>query len=160
AEGPDGLKAVLELLDGYQLPAAAWEPEVLAARIKQYSPHWLDQLCFTGRIGWGRLNVPPLRNGRPSAPDRSNPVSLFFRNHLPVWLTLSSETARSEFRPDPLQVLQALESGGAQFFHEIVQKTRLLPSRVEQSLAELTAQGWVTTDSFEGLRALLLPQGK
>ena len=37
-EGPEGVKAVLELLDGYELPAAAWEPEVLALRVKDYSP--------------------------------------------------------------------------------------------------------------------------
>jgi ATP-dependent Lhr-like helicase len=36
----------------------------------------------------------------------------------------------------------------------------LLPSRLERALAELTAQGWVTADSFEGLRALLLPEEK
>jgi ATP-dependent Lhr-like helicase len=160
AEGPEGLKAVLELLDGYQLPAAAWEPEVLAARVKDYSPHWLDQLCFTGRISWGRLNVPPSRNGLPSAPVRSSPVSIFSRERLSHWLALASQDARSDFRPDTLQVLNALETSGAQFFHELVQKTRLLPSRVEQSLAELAAQGWVTSDSFEGLRALLLPQEK
>ena len=67
-EGPSGLEAVLELLDGYELPAAAWEPEVLGLRVKDYSPRWLDQLCFTGRVGWGRLTVPLNRNGRPSVP--------------------------------------------------------------------------------------------
>ena len=36
----------------------------------------------------------------------------------------------------------------------------MLPSRVEQALAELTAQGSVTADSFEGLRALLIPEEK
>src|SRR5260221_13002816 len=70
AEGPEGLEAVLELLDGYQLPAGAWEPDVLAVRVKEYTPQWLDQLCFTGRIGWGRLAMPVSRNGPPSAPVR------------------------------------------------------------------------------------------
>ncbi len=36
----------------------------------------------------------------------------------------------------------------------------MLQSRVEQALGELAAQGWVTADSFEGLRALLVPSGK
>src|SRR5206468_4355031 len=49
---------------------------------------------------------------------------------------------------------------GALFFGELSRKTKLLPSRVEQALAELVAQGCVTADSFEGLRALLLPQEK
>jgi ATP-dependent Lhr-like helicase len=160
AEGPEGLEAVLKLLDGYQLPAAAWEPEVIAARVKEYTPRWLDQLCFTGRISWGRLNMPAPRNGSPSGPVRSSPLSIFFRENLSHWQTLSSEVPRPEFRPDTLEVMKALEERGAQFFHEIVKRTGLLPSRVEQSLSELVAQGWVTSDSFEGLRALLLPQEK
>jgi ATP-dependent helicase Lhr and Lhr-like helicase len=53
-----------------------------------------------------------------------------------------------------------LVSGGALFFGELVRRTGLLPSRVEQALAELTTQGLVTSDSFEGLRALIVPQEK
>jgi len=87
-------------------------------------------------------------------------VSLFSRERLPHWLALSEETPRQEFSPDTAQVLTTLAENGAQFFHEIVGRTGLLPSRVEQALAELSAQGWATADSFEGLRALLLPQEK
>jgi len=159
-QGPEGVAAVLDLLDGYQLPAAAWEPEVLALRVAEYTPAWLDQLCFTGRIGWGRLTPPQGRNGRPSAPVRSSPVSLFAREHLAHWLELSGGSALPDFAPDTLQVLNALTESGAQFFHELVKRTGLLPSRVEQALAELAAQGWATSDSFEGLRALLLPQDR
>ena len=36
----------------------------------------------------------------------------------------------------------------------------MLRSRVEQALCEPAAHGWVTADSFEGLRALLTPQEK
>ena len=49
---------------------------------------------------------------------------------------------------------------GRAFFGEIVKPTGLLPSRVENALAELAASGWVTSDSFEGLRALLVPDDK
>src|SRR6185295_6587606 len=44
-EGPHGVEAVLQLLDGYEVAAAAWEPSVLTARVKDYTPQWLDQLC-------------------------------------------------------------------------------------------------------------------
>jgi ATP-dependent Lhr-like helicase len=57
-------------------------------------------------------------------------------------------------------VLDTLTRKGALFFGELVKETALLPSRVEQALGELSAQGWVTSDSFEGLRALLMPQDK
>ena len=66
-EGLNGLQAVLALFDGYELAAAAWEPEVLASRVREYDSHWLDQLCFTGRIGWGRLTPPQSGTGRPAA---------------------------------------------------------------------------------------------
>src|SRR5438552_5201904 len=40
-EGVAGVGAVLEILDGYEVPAAGWEPDVLALRIKDYHPQWL-----------------------------------------------------------------------------------------------------------------------
>jgi ATP-dependent Lhr-like helicase len=200
-DGPEGLQAVLEQLDGFEVPVGAWEPEVLALRVKEYTPPWLDQLCYSGRIGWGRL-TPPLgtdsRMGRgwnaslsellvgtdstpshssphrtpslpepptaprskPFAPIRSSPVSLFTRQNLPHWLALSQPATGQPLGPETAQVLTALTQGGALFFGELVKRTGLLPSRVEQALAELTALGLVTADSFEGLRALLLPQEK
>src|SRR5205809_904611 len=57
AEGPEGLAAVLDLLDGYELAAGAWESEVLPARLTDYDPLWLDGLCLSGEIAWGRLTV-------------------------------------------------------------------------------------------------------
>ncbi|HEY5894294.1 MAG TPA: DEAD/DEAH box helicase [Chthoniobacterales bacterium] len=160
AEGLEGVRAVLELLDGYELPAAAWEPEVLALRVKNYAPAWLDQLCFTGRIGWGRLTSPQNGGSRPSTPVRSSPVSLFSRENLPHWLTLSAVSETPQFSPDTSRTLETLSHGGALFFGEIARRSGVLPSRVEQALAELAAQGSVTADSFEGLRALLLPEEK
>ena len=159
-EGLEGVRAVLELFDGYELPASAWEPEVLALRVKEYTPAWLDQLCFTGRIGWGRLTLPQGSTGRALIPVRSSPVSLFARKNLPTWLTLSGTPPFAEFSPDAKQTFEVLSGAGALFFSEIVRQTRLLPSRVERALAELTAWGCVTADSFEGLRALLVPEEK
>src|SRR5438034_5115437 len=88
-EGPEGLQSVLEQLDGSELPLAAWESAVLAARVADYDPEWLDRLCFSGRIGWGRLSAPQNPNGRASAPLRSSPIALYQRENLEAWLTLS-----------------------------------------------------------------------
>jgi ATP-dependent Lhr-like helicase len=160
AEGPEGVRAVLELLDGCELSAAAWEPEVLSMRVKDYAPQWLDQLCFTGRIGWGRLTPPGHAKGRAFGPLRSSPMSLFARDNLPHWLALSSKPSTTGFSPDTQSVRDALSEAGALFFAEIVRRVELLPSRVEQALGELSMQGWVTADSFEGLRAMLVPPEK
>jgi ATP-dependent Lhr-like helicase len=160
ATGVEGLAAVLELLDGSELAAAAWEPEVLALRINDYSPALLDQLCFSGRIGWGRLTAPETRSGRPMVPVRSSPISLFARENLRHWLALSDPETRVQHSADAKRIVEALSERGALFFGEIVRATNLLPSRVEQALAELAAHGSVTSDGFEGLRALLLPEEK
>ena len=123
AEGPEGVQAVLELLDGFELPAAAWEPEVLARRVNNYTPAWLDQLCFTGRIGWSRLRPPQTANGRPATPVRSSPISIYARANLPHWLSLSAPPPSTEFSPDATHVLEMLDDAGALFFGEIVKRT-------------------------------------
>ena len=133
---------------------------MLSLRVKDYTPKWLDQLCVTGRIGWGRLTSPSSRNGRPTVPVRSSSVSFFTRANLPDWLLLSAEPPATDYPPDTNTVLQTLTEGGALFFGDLVKRTGLLPSRVEQALGELAGQGWVTSDSFEGMRALLVPQEK
>src|SRR5207302_5057542 len=57
-------------------------------------------------------------------------------------------------------VRDALTNGGALFFAELVKRTGLLPTQVEEALSELAALGFVTSDSFDGLRALLVPSNK
>src|SRR2546428_4382457 len=79
AEGPEGLGAVLELLDGYEVPAGAWEADVLPARLGEYDPLWLDGLCLSGEIAWGRLSPAAPSNGHKGGPIRTTPIALFRR---------------------------------------------------------------------------------
>ncbi len=159
-EGPAGVETVLELLDGLELAAAAWEPEALASRVKDYTPQWLDQLCLTGRMGWGRLSAPQNPSVRALTPLRSTPIAILDRRNFARWQELSGRVANGDFTPDTELVLKALVEGGAMFFAELVRATKLLPVRVAQALGELAAGGWATADSFEGLRALLVPSDK
>jgi ATP-dependent helicase Lhr and Lhr-like helicase len=159
-EGPAGVQTILELLDGMELAAAAWEPESLALRVKDYAPQWLDQLCLTGRVGWGRLSPAQNQSARTLTPLRSTPIALFDRRHFPTWLELAGQPSDGEFTPDTELVLKTLSQSGAMFFMELVRATKLLPSQVGQALGELVARGWATADSFEGLRALLVPSDK
>jgi ATP-dependent Lhr-like helicase len=57
--GERGTLEVLQQLQGFEIPANAWERQVLARRIMDYDPKWLDQLCLTGAVGWGRLSPHP-----------------------------------------------------------------------------------------------------
>ncbi len=160
AEGPDGLQSVLEQLDGCELPLAAWESAVLSTRVVDYDPEWLDRLCFSGRVGWGRLSAPHNPNGRASAPLRTSPIALYQRENLQDWLCLTRLDSATAVSSSAQIVLDALTSGGALFFTELVRRTGLLPSQVETALGELAALGHVTSDSFDGLRALLVPSNK
>ena len=66
-EGVESLDAVIEQLEGYEIPAAAWESDVLAARLHDYDPHWLDSLCLSGRALWARLQPSKSAGSRAGA---------------------------------------------------------------------------------------------
>ena len=159
-EGLEGLQSILEQLDGCELPLAAWESAVLPARVTDYDPEWLDRLCFSGRVGWGRLSTPQNSNGRASAPLRTSPIALYLRENLTDWLALTSPNWATDLSVNSQAVFEALQSGGALFFSELVNRSALLPSQVEEALSQLAALGLVTSDSFDGLRALLVPSNK
>ena len=163
AEGPEGLAAVLDLLDGFEIAAGAWETEVLPARVKDYDPLWLDALCLSGQVAWGRLsqtrNVEGGTRNRKSGPIRTTPVALFRRERGEVWrsITAQMEASGLTLGHSATAVLQTLDARGASFFGDLVNATGLLRTEVELGLAELVAWGVVTSDSFAGLRALLVP---
>jgi ATP-dependent helicase Lhr and Lhr-like helicase len=142
------------------LPLASWESAVLPARVVGYDPEWLDRLCFSGRVGWGRLSAPQNPTARTSAPLRGSPIALYQRENLQNWLPLSPPNSVIEFSAANQAVIDALERGGALFFTELVRGSGLLPSQIEEALSQLAALGVVTSDSFDGLRALLVPSDK
>src|SRR2546427_1787753 len=155
-KGVEGLAAVIEQLDGYEVPAGAWEHEVLAARVQDYEPDFIDRLCLSGRVTWGRLSP---ANGTGKAPLRSSPIALMLREHARLWRSAAAPEA-GELSSEANAVYAMLRSRGASFFHEIVSATGQLRTQAERSLGELAGSGLVTADSFGGLRALLAPSDK
>ena len=168
-EGPESVRAIIEQLEGFEAPAAAWEGELLPSRLLEYDPAWLDALCLSGEVVWARL-TPPLRsaadNERPraGAPVRNTPIALLRRKNFALWSSVfpssSQDLKDSDFSSTTQIVLEYLRHRGASFFTDIVENTKLLRSQVEESLAELVANGVVVADSFTGLRALLTPGSK
>ena len=69
--GEKGLLEVLRQLQGFEVPASAWERQILAKRVKNYSSQMLDKLCLKGSIGWGRLSMHPAltKSTEPQSPD-------------------------------------------------------------------------------------------
>jgi ATP-dependent Lhr-like helicase len=159
-EGPDAVGTVVGLLEGFEAPAGAWETELLPARIAAYEPAWLDDQCLAGRVAWARLSPPADRaNGRarPATPVRTTPITVLPRRHAAVWTSLSGPPADVQPSGRAQAVLDSLRTQGALFFDELVEATGLLRPQVEEALGELVALGQVSSDSFGGLRALLVP---
>ncbi|MGA8295674.1 MAG: DEAD/DEAH box helicase [Acidimicrobiales bacterium] len=158
--GVIGLAEVLGQLQGVEAPVGAWEQEILAARVRAYSPQLLDELCAHGEVAWGRLDVDseraaPRRQG--AAPSRATPVALVRREDL-TWLIAAArgEGSRSPLGPGATaEIVEALRARGASFFSDLVDATGRLPTDVADALWDGVAHGLLTSDGFAAVRALL-----
>jgi ATP-dependent Lhr-like helicase len=170
-QGPNAVDAVVGQLEGFEAPAGAWEGEILSARITGYEPHWLDDRCLAGHVAWTRLRPRPERasrgrsdntngNGGWAAPLRTTPIVLLARRRAALWASLSTAADPAKSSPRAQAVADCLRQHGASFFDELMHGTGLLRSQLEEALAELVALGLATSDSFGGLRALLVPSSE
>jgi ATP-dependent helicase Lhr and Lhr-like helicase len=184
--GERGTLEVLQQLQGFEIPANAWERQVLARRVADYDPKWLDQLCLTGAVGWGRLSPHPatIDSGRPAAgsaeqtgstaaptvaptrqrrviPTSVAPITFFVREEAD-WMTphpAADVDAEARGLSHGAQlVLDFLRQRGASFFADIVRGTGKLKAEIETTLWELVAAGLVTADGFDNLRSLIDPK--
>jgi len=157
----DSLRRILQQLDGITAPATAWEGDILPARLPQYDPAWLDQLCISGQVCWGRLLQPKEGNpeSRKAGPVKSTPLNLVQRANLDLWDSLSGAAMpEAESLSSGAQLLLGLlQQKGASFFTDLARHSGLLALQCEQALAELVSAGLVTSDNYTGLRALLTP---
>jgi ATP-dependent Lhr-like helicase len=168
-QGERATLEVLRQLQGFEIPANAWERQVLSRRIADYDPKWLDQLCLTGAVGWGRLSPHPatleVSNGNGTQPGRRRviptsvaPITFFVREEAD-WMTPHQSIGESQgLSPDARQVLEYLRQRGASFFPDIVRATGKLKAEIETALWELVAAGVVTADGFDNLRSLIDPK--
>ncbi|MBL8526525.1 MAG: DEAD/DEAH box helicase [Burkholderiales bacterium] len=160
-QGPDALAAVIGQLQGFEAPAAAWESEILPARLDDYDFTWLDDLCLSGRAVWTRLTPAAAASATHPGPIRTTPVTLMPRASAPLWTrAVPVPSALPELSSRAQAVADHLRTEGASFFDEIVAGTGQLRTHVEDALAELVVLGLVSADSFAGLRALLTPSDK
>jgi ATP-dependent helicase Lhr and Lhr-like helicase len=182
--GERGTLEVLEQLQGFEIPANAWERQVLSRRVGDYDPKWLDQLCLTGAVGWGRLSPHPATldsgptgdgsegsNGprqRRVIPTSVAPITFFVREEAD-WMGLSLNPHFSQKQGEAGHsslglshgaqlVREFLRQRGASFFADIVRGTGKLKAEIETALWELVAAGLVTADGFDNLRSLIDPK--
>ncbi|MEV7226377.1 ATP-dependent helicase [Polymorphospora sp. NPDC051019] len=145
ARGVDGVAAVVEQLQAAAVPASALERLVLPARVADYSPAHLDELCASGEVLWA---------GAGAIAGGDGWVSLVYADSAPLLLAPPDESlARTPLHD---AVLDALADGQALFF-------RALSERVgggdEPALVaavwDLVWAGWLTNDTLAPLRASL-----
>ncbi len=174
-----GALEVLRQLQGFEIPASAWERQILARRISNYDSKFLDQLCLTGAVGWGRLSPHPAMlttaantagdgasgSHRRVVPTSVAPITFFVRDEA-QWMALPNvraahedlETQARGLSPGAREVLAFLRARGASFFADIVRGADKLKAEIETALWELVAAGMVTADGFDNLRALIDPK--
>lgn len=160
-EGRHSLTEVLWQLQGFELAASAWEADVLPSRLKEYDPQWLDDLTMHGEVIWGRLRTPQLTedsSGRIRL-SASAPLAFVPRSE---WRRLLPEVAE---QTEPctgvaLDVLECLRSDGAQFTEDLLAATGLLPSQLEDALAQLIGLGLVTADGLGAIRTRISPDSR
>jgi ATP-dependent Lhr-like helicase len=164
AQGPNATLEVLRQLQGFEAPANAWEPQILARRIAGYDTDELDRLCLTGIVGWGRLSPHPATLRETPGPRRVVPTSVapvtFFLREDADWMRPRTDepAVLRALSGNAKDVLEQLRRAGASFFPDIVRITGHLKSEVEAALWELVAAGLVTADGFDNLRSLIDPR--
>ena len=157
--GIDGTLQIVRQLEGYEIPAFAWETQILPVRVAGYRPELLDRLCYSGEVMWGRLSPHPALEPGPSEtrsrvrPTRLAPIALFLRANAEE-LIVRRENDCAALTPAARDVLEQLEILRTPFFAEIARATKRLASEVEEALWQLVAAGLVTADGFDALRSL------
>ena len=161
ARGIHAVEAAVSKLEGFSAAACSWESDLLTSRIEHYLPSDIDQLCNSGQLGWLRLNqdISSDKGQAKSALIKNTPVSLIYRHSFEHWLT-DNNIKIDVLSSSAIRCYEALENQGALFFNDLVKLTGLLRTQLEQALAELAANGLVTSDGFHGLRSLITPNNK
>ncbi|WP_026819361.1 Lhr family ATP-dependent helicase [Arthrobacter castelli] len=157
--GLEGVASVIDQLAGVPIPASAWEPLVLSARVSDYSPSMLDELMASGEVLWA---------GAGSVAGNDGWISLHLADSAPLTLNPSDS-----FEPSRMQqrIMDYLENGGAYFFRQLADvalagtEADAAPATpaaegtgdeaVIDALWDLAWEGRISNDTFTPVRSLL-----
>lgn len=149
ARGVDALAATIEQVQGLAVPASAWERLVLPARVADYAPPLLDELCAGGEVLWA---------GSGSIAGGDGWVTLAYADSAPLLLPPPDE----EFALTPAHqaVLDALGDDQALFFRSLSDRAGSTDdTELAAAVWDLVWAGHLTNDTFAPLRALLSGSG-
>ncbi len=152
AAGVDRLYEVIGQIQGVPIPASVIERDVLASRVRNYSPRLLDELLAAGEVLWVGAGAAGRADGRIVLAQRDQAGLLLPRlGHGPSVL---GSDGGSEPDQDKIHdhLRDVLASRGACFFRELG-----LPgasdAEVLEALWDLVWAGEVTGDAFAAVRA-------
>ncbi|MEH1125447.1 ATP-dependent helicase [Micromonospora sp. CPCC 206061] len=145
ARGIEALAAAVEQLQGAAVPASALERLVLTARVADYSPAYLDELCASGEVLWA---------GAGSIPGGDGWVTLAYADAAPLLLPPPDESL--VLTPLHQAVLDTLAGGQALFFRALSDRVGSTDdSTLVSTVWDLVWAGWLTNDTLAPLRAAL-----
>ena len=141
--GLEGLLRTIEQLQGAAVPASALERSVLPARVADYSPAMLDELCATGEVLWA---------GQGALGGDDGWISLHLADNAELLLMPPDrELAASALAAS---VLEALEGDSALFFRALQERVgRPDDAALIATLWDLVWAGLVSNDTLAPLRA-------
>ncbi|GAA0800642.1 DEAD/DEAH box helicase [Spirilliplanes yamanashiensis] len=145
ARGVDAVAATVEQLQGVAVPASAWERLVLPARVADYSPAQLDELCASGEVLWC---------GSGSISGGDGWITVAYADAAPLLLPPVAD----DLALTPLHqgVLDALGDGQALFFRSLSDRVGSTDDKtLGETVWDLVWAGHLTNDTFAPLRALL-----
>ena len=170
--GEEGVFEALRQLEGFEAPAIEWERTLLPSRVANYDPRWLDSLCLSGAVGWGRVSPHPAWSiGDGASPRRVIPTSAapitFYIRETADWLpyALADQGVEEDklavaLSPAALQLRTLLQQRGACFVNDIQRIANFTRQQTQQALWELATAGVVAADGFDQLRACMDPRRK
>ena len=170
--GEEGVLEALHQLEGFEAPAIEWERTLLPARVANYDPRWLDSLCLSGAVGWGRISPHPAWSNedgtgpRRVVPTNAAPITFYIRESA-QWLPHALARERVEesrlnesLSPEALEVRTLLQQRGACFANDIQRILNLSKQQAQYALWELATAGLAAADGYDQLRAIMDPRRK
>jgi len=148
-EGLDGLREVIRQFQGVEVLQAYLESEVLAKRIEDYEPRWLDQLIASGEVIWRRTDPARVKRGK---------IALCFRDDA-AWLasgrkvTIDVEQwADVDIRKGILAVREFFRESGSVFFDDILKGAGVDEGVALRAVWFLVWCGEVICETYECIR--------
>ena len=147
--GVEAVAASVESLQGCAVPASALERLILPARVGDYTPAYLDQLCAAGEVVWA---------GAGALPGTDGWVRLAYADAAPLLLPPPDESMARTALHDA--VLAALDGGQALFFRALADRLGSTDdAELTTAVWDLVWAGYLSNDTLQPLRALIAGGG-